>query len=261
MQIDSSALSAWRKCKFYFQKYYVEGLRPEFGGISVAADRGTLFHSLLEAYYKNTTIPECNDEPLFSIFQQYCENFPKESDSFRVVSVEDRLLSPILDRVSLVGNIDLIGFDEIIGEHILIDHKTSSGMQYIQRRTSTDQMTAYIYLCQQRGDLNISRGMINGIVLRPDVPLDKRFDRFSFSRSSQQLDRWLEGTRRDCEDILNYLDNNLLCTQNLSDSCYAYNNQCYLNLVCTADSDALASEYLKSYKQDSWKNFSIEWEK
>lgn len=268
LQIDNSAIQAYRRCPQYFFAYYVQGLRP-LEAEQTAADRGSLIHEALESYYKHGTVPILEDDTLNQIVQNYIACWPKEEDYFEVLDAELRfeVALPHFSNVTLVGSIDLLAQEKGSDKVLVIDHKTTGWLHYLPNQATGSQFSCYTWACQQLG-YNCWEGMINGISTNPkdlEKGQEKSFRRIPFTRTQYQIANWLRSTvltvGKIMEDLQAYQNAGVLkFERNYGPACHAYNKPCEFFNVCHAEDDPMAQMYAENFKVDSWKNFTLEWE-
>jgi len=266
LEIDNSAIQAYRRCPQYFFNYYVQGLRTNNDELT-AAGKGNLIHTALEQYYGNEEVKPTGHNDLDLIVNKYMECWPKETDYFEVIypEIKFRVPSPYHSNVFIVGSIDVLAKHKDTGRYLIIDHKTTGWLHFLHQQIQGSQFSCYLWACQQQG-YDVWEGIVNGISTKADnlsKDLDKAFKRIPFTRTPYQIDQWLKSNTITIDRIVSDLNafemGVLKVDRNYGPACHAYNRQCDFYAVCHAESEDLAQAYGESFVVDSWKNFKVEW--
>lgn len=281
LKIDSSALSAWKRCPEYFYRRYVKGLIP----IAVkekltAADIGTCIHKAFELMYSGESsemaynalettarsiVPEGDNEALQAqiksiqgLFNNYLVQWGNPDITFvSTKQVEKSLSSPLSADVEYCGSIDLIARLNDSDELVAVDHKTSSSLSYIQQKCESDQFTGYIWLCQMAG-LDINQVIVNGLCTSQKAigNPEMQFTRYLTRRNEEAIQEWRQRTLRDCSRILE--DINSKTFSKFLDSCHDFAHNCEYQEICFCNKELTEEAEKNGFRVDFWKNCSVE---
>jgi RecB family exonuclease len=171
--VSYSELDAYRQCRHKHQLAYKERWKPSEQAPALA--RGTLFHEVMEAHYRELKaggLGLAGPSPVLAaldvlartdnvdaelvewIYRGYIEQYGFDQD-WEIIDVERKIEAWLptdrgtRSRVKLKGKIDLI--IRVKGELWVVDHKTCWNLPKGRETDLDDQMALYIYLIRREG--------------------------------------------------------------------------------------------------------------
>ena len=177
----------------------------------------------------------------------YALYFP---DNFEVLQVEQMIEREISKDVVFCGKIDLIGKEKDIDEIFILDHKTSSKMEFILN--PNHQFTGYLWLVPEATKAYLN--MLGVYALSTKKTKEERFIRVSTTRTATDFENWYKWVYDLVQRIDKYTQNNIWP---LSGQCYG----CSYIPLCTCESKE-GKEILKRnmFKQEKWEPWKKEGE-
>ena len=163
-------------------------------------------------------------------------------ENFEVLQVEQMIEREILEKVTFCGKIDLIGKEKQTGEVFILDHKTSSRMEFILNPNY--QFTGYLWLVPEATKAYLN--MLGVYALLTKKTKEERFIRVSTTRTKNDKQQWLDWVY----DLLQRLDK---YTQEkiwpMSGQCFG----CSYIPLCTCENEE-GKESLKRnmYRVEKW---------
>ena len=282
--IDFTSMSVWKSCPRRFFLEYVSGLVRKEDIKSHALTFGEAAHKTIEMRYQGAAqqaainaglaIINKTDLALIDSTEQHSPDFFSRlmnnyfltypNDFLQPpIAVEVSLVSPLTDRISWSGKVDLI--TKYLDKPTIIDHKTTSKIDdrfAVQARLS-DQFTGYIWLAQQAG-YDIDVAMVNGLQtynykIKPKTGSPYSFGRYSTYRSPEEIEEWKEETIRNVTRIIEDLESNRFATRK-PHACTDFFSLCPFNNICGAP-QAMRESMKDAFGVRPWNMLKVEWEK
>lgn len=257
LRIDNTCLQCLQTCpqKCFFR--HKQGLVPKHEK-QTALTFGIAIHTGLEILYLSQSLETClqafekeyrklqiwdmkrtleNGKAILKDY--YALYFP---DNFKVLQVEQMIEKEILEGVIFCGKIDLIGKDKQTEEIFILDHKTSSRMEFILN--PNHQFTGYLWLVPEATKAYLN--MLGVYASSTKKTKEERFIRVSTSRTKADTQAWLKWVQDSVERINKYTQNNLWPP---SGQCFG----CSYIPLCTCESEEGKESLMRNmYKIEIW---------
>lgn len=263
MKIDNTCLQCAQHCLRKYQYRHVENLVP-LRVNETALTFGQAIHKGLEVLYQTQNLQACltaftelyKELQIFDVKRTleggikiledyYSIYFP---ENFEVVQVETMVTKEILDNVEFCGKIDLIYQDKTTDELVILDHKTSSRMEYILN--PNHQFTGYLWLVPDARQFKLN--MIGVYAPSSKKTKEEKFLRIGTTRTEADKQEWFIWVKDIVERIEKATQTG---TWPMSADCF----YCPYQIICTCG-EPEGKEMLKRnmFKQVIWEPWNVE---
>lgn len=224
MIISNSEVSDFLKCEQYWFNKYVRELSPK-GFITGPLAYGIYGHEWLAEYFKTRATGGTSDDGiaesnkliskhlqdgmidtdfmlhLIGILYRYVEAYP--DNNMEILAVEEKLIAPISERVTLGITVDAIvkaTAGKLEGETFILDHKFTNNFWSIDRVAMSPQLPKYIYVARAN-NFDINRGLLNQLRYRKMKEENDFFRRTPVAPSEARINNIIEAHLRVSEEI------------------------------------------------------------
>lgn len=204
--LSPSSIQLFLSCpqKFMYEKFRTRAERTIDLDKPTPSEWGTLFHSLLAQHYGHQAVVPTGCKSVDARFAEYVKHYGQED--FEITSVEETLIRPLTDVISLMGTAD------IVTPQGLWDHKTTSSFSDKDQAKfeNSDQFCHYLHLCgRTSGDVvlnQISRSEYK--TYSGAERASKLFNRLYFTIDEAQMADWLQRTTAVAHHIVRVIEDN-----------------------------------------------------